>query len=123
MKFLADMGISQSVVRWLNEQGHDTIHARELDPRATDAWLFERAREEGRTIITLDLDFGDILSATGYGRPSVVLFRLRRPRSDAVREHLKHVLDSMAEALIEGAIVIVEESRIRARRLPVESQP
>ena len=29
MKFLADMGISQSTVRWLRQLGYDAVHLRE----------------------------------------------------------------------------------------------
>jgi predicted nuclease of predicted toxin-antitoxin system len=29
MKFLADMGISQSTVKWLREKGYDAVHLRE----------------------------------------------------------------------------------------------
>jgi predicted nuclease of predicted toxin-antitoxin system len=29
MRFLADMGVSQRVVTWLREQGHDAIHLRD----------------------------------------------------------------------------------------------
>jgi predicted nuclease of predicted toxin-antitoxin system len=29
MRFLADMGISQGIVAWLQAQGHDTMHLRD----------------------------------------------------------------------------------------------
>ena len=29
MRFLADMGVSQRVVTWLQEQGHDATHLRD----------------------------------------------------------------------------------------------
>jgi len=31
MKFLADMGISQSTVRWLRQLGYDAVHLREQE--------------------------------------------------------------------------------------------
>jgi predicted nuclease of predicted toxin-antitoxin system len=31
MKFLADMGIAQSTVKWLVEQGHEATHVRDLN--------------------------------------------------------------------------------------------
>jgi len=30
LRFLADMGVSVEVVRWLRNQGHDSVHLREL---------------------------------------------------------------------------------------------
>ena len=29
MRFLADMGVSQRIVAWLNQQGHDAMHLRD----------------------------------------------------------------------------------------------
>ena len=42
-KFLADMGISQATVKWLNEQGRDAIHARDVGMcRSLDAEILSR---------------------------------------------------------------------------------
>ncbi|WP_442891710.1 DUF5615 family PIN-like protein [Dissulfurispira sp.] len=30
MKFIADMGISQTTVQWLKEQGFDAVHVRDM---------------------------------------------------------------------------------------------
>jgi predicted nuclease of predicted toxin-antitoxin system len=44
MKFLADMGISQTTVDWLRRQGFDAIHVRDLNMhRALDAAIVEKA--------------------------------------------------------------------------------
>lgn len=44
MRFLADMGVSQRIVEWLRQNGHDTVHLRELSlQRLADAKVFERA--------------------------------------------------------------------------------
>ena len=51
MKFLADMGISQSTVNWLRDRGFDGIHLREEKlHRISDAAVIEKAKKEGRII-------------------------------------------------------------------------
>lgn len=58
MRFLADMGISQHTVVWLQAQEHDALHVRDLNmQRAADADILATAREDARILLTLDLDF------------------------------------------------------------------
>ena len=77
MKFLADMGISQSSVNWLRQNGNDVIHLREEGlHRATDAEIVEKATRERRAILTCDLDFGDLMATSGELCPSIIILRL-----------------------------------------------
>lgn len=47
MKFIADMGISQTTVKWLREQGFDAIHVRDINlHRAPDTAIVKKAIEE-----------------------------------------------------------------------------
>jgi predicted nuclease of predicted toxin-antitoxin system len=51
MKFLADMGISMTVVRNLRESGYDAIHLREEGlQRLPDLNIVEKARQENRVM-------------------------------------------------------------------------
>jgi predicted nuclease of predicted toxin-antitoxin system len=77
MKFLADMGVSMSTVRSLREQGHEAIHLREEGLRQLpDEKILEKARQEGRIVLTFDLDFGDLMVTGTHMFPSAVIFRL-----------------------------------------------
>jgi len=39
-----------------------------------DAHILDKARSEGRIVLTFDLDFGDLLAASGEKLPSVIVF-------------------------------------------------
>ena len=120
MKFLADMVISQTTVMWLKEKGYDAVHARDLSMhRATDAEIISRANMEGRIVLTCDLDFGDIMSASKEKCPSVVIFRLENEAPSNVIRRLQQVLKESSEALLKGAVISVEETRHRVRLLPI----
>ena len=120
MKFLADMGISVTVVKVLRQQGYDAVHLLEESlERLLDAEILEKAKREERIILTCDLDFGDLLAIGGYKLPSVVLFRLKDYTPASVTPKLLEVLSTDYEALSAGAIVTVEDSRVRLRRLPI----
>jgi predicted nuclease of predicted toxin-antitoxin system len=122
MRFLADMGVSQQVVEWLRTKGHDAIHLRDEGlQRLPNGEIFQKAGREQRIVLTFDLDFGEILAASGGQIVSVILFRLRNTRTGFVIQRLEDVLNHSSADLSRGAIVIVEDGRHRVRSLPIGS--
>lgn len=120
MRFLADMGVSLRVVAWLRAEGHDVVHLRDQGlQRLPNGEIFTKASAEQRIILTFDLDFSELLALSGDKNVSVVLFRLRDATTEFVIRRLQTVLIVSSEALQKGAIVVVEDSRHRVRRLPV----
>ena len=71
-------------------------------------------------LLTHDLDFGELMAASGASLPSVVVFRLRDMRPDRVNAHLREVVTEYHQMLEEGVIVSVSEMQIRLRSLPIE---
>ena len=121
MKFLANMGISPITVAYLRAEGHAATHLHEagLDT-LPDPQILEMARTEGSILLTSDLDFGDLLAASGEVLPTVIVFRLRSMVPDNVNRHLAMLLAQHVAGLEQGAIVSVAEGHIRVRRLPIE---
>jgi len=120
VRFLADMGVSGRTVAWLRQRGQDAVHLRELGrQRATDAEAMTMAADEARIILTMDLDFGYLLSVSQQRLPSVILFRLSDESPRAVNARLSEVLERCSEALERGAIVSVGDNTIRVRPLPL----
>ncbi len=122
MKFLADMGIAGGVVSWLRSRGHDALHLRDEGlQRLPNGKIFVKAAAENRTILTFDLDFGEIVALSGESKVSVILFRLNNTTTPFVIARLETVLTDAIDALNDGAIVVVEDARHRVRRLPLGS--
>ena len=122
MRFLADMGISPRTVAFLESLGHDATHLYEQGlGRLGDPAILQKARDEGRVLLTHDLDFGELMAASGAELPSVVIFRLRDMRPQQVNAYLGKVVTEYQGVLEEGVIVSVSEGQIRVRRLPIES--
>ena len=94
MRFLVDMGVSMQVVSWLRDEGHEVTHLREEGlQRLPNGRIFQKATNEGRVVLTFDLDFGEIAALTDNARTGIVLFRLRNTRAPNVIERLRTVLD------------------------------
>jgi predicted nuclease of predicted toxin-antitoxin system len=120
MRFLADMGIDIRVVQWLRQNGHDAKHLRDEGlHRIPNGEIFVKAISENRVIVTFDLDFGEIVALSLGQKASVILFRLHNTRTSHLIKRLATVLADTAEALEQGAVVVVEESRYRIRYLPL----
>ena len=121
MKFLADVGISMTTVRALRDQGHDIVHLREQGlQRLSDAKIMKKATGEGRVVLTFDLDFADLLALGVLDSPSVIIFRLHNETPASVNPRLEQVLVKRRLELEQGALIIVEDSRYRMRRLLIE---
>ena len=105
----------------LREQHHDATHMREQGlERLPDPDILEKARREGRVVLTFDLDFGDLLATGLETFPSAIIFRLSNETPTVVTARLRDVLAQRTRELEEGAIVIVEDTRHRVRHLPLK---
>ena len=96
------------------------MHLRELGlQELDDEAVLAKAVAENRVVLSFDLDFADIVAAAGEVRVGVILLRLRSAQTARVVDRLQVVLTSAAQALEKGAVVIVEDARLRIRRLPI----
>jgi predicted nuclease of predicted toxin-antitoxin system len=119
MRFLLDMNLPPAMADWLRSEGHDAVHIRELRlANLPDRDVFARAAADRRIVLTFDLDFGEIVGLSGAAASGVVLLRLRLARQQYLRDRLQATIDGAAQALAAGAAVIVEDARIRIRRMP-----
>jgi len=115
------MGISMATVDALRAAGHEVAHLREEALHTLpDSQILDKAVLEQRVVLTCDLDFGDLLAASGGRVPSVILFRTRDQTPGAITPRLFKVLEACSPALDAGAIVIVEDGGFRLRRLPIQ---
>ncbi|HMC31393.1 MAG TPA: DUF5615 family PIN-like protein [Candidatus Angelobacter sp.] len=119
MKFLIDNALSPELAKFLQQANHDAVHVRERNlHRADDEVIFEAAAAENRVIVSADTDFGTILALRKQLLPSVILFRHPTPRRpDQQARLLLANLPSFSEDLVQGAIVVLRQDRIRVRRL------
>jgi len=79
----------------------------------------EYARNNNYIVLTADLDFGAILSATRGLKPSVVQIRIQDSDMEKTAGIIVSALAQNAEELEKGAILTIDIRKIRVRLLPL----
>jgi predicted nuclease of predicted toxin-antitoxin system len=120
LSVLLDQGLPRSTAEHLRQAGIDAVHTGEISmATADDASILQRARQEGRLVVTLDADFHRLMALAGATQPSVIRIRIEGLRGDALARLIEHALQVWKDDLISGALVSVQDRGMRLRRLPL----
>jgi len=117
VKFLANMGISPRTVEFLRSLGHEAVRLNEIGmDRSSDSEAISVAARHKQVVLTFDLDYPTLLALHVENRASAILFRTSIADHKWIDSRLVACLPQVEHALEEGAIVVVEDDRIRIRR-------
>ena len=120
MKFLRDMNLPPRLAMIFRGNGYESVHWTEVGSHtACDKDILRWASENGWIIITNDLDFGAILALERFCLPSVIQLRRLELFSDSVFPILERAIKQCESELEHGAIIVVDEKRMRVRLLPL----
>jgi predicted nuclease of predicted toxin-antitoxin system len=113
MKILLDACVWGKAKERIAQDDHDVIWAGDWDEDPGDLEILERAHREGRLLVTLDKDFGELAIVRRI--PHSGIMRLVNISAKRQAEVCVYVLDRYREALENGAILTVESNRVRIR--------
>ena len=116
MRFKVDENLPAEAVHVLRRAGHDAVMVLDehLDGKP-DAEIACACRREGRALVTLDADFGDIRLYPPKQLPGLVVLRLRRQDRPHVLRTLERLTQMLTTEPLAGHLWIVDEQHVRIR--------
>ena len=93
--------------------GHDVVWAGEWSEDPGDEEILIRAHNEGRILVTLDKDFGEVAIVRGIAHSGII--RLVNLGARQQGKVCGHILAKYGKELLSGAMITAEPGRVRIR--------
>ena len=121
MRFLLDECVPAAMAAMLGAAGHDCVHVYDLGLGGhPDEEVMALADREKRILVSADTDFGELLATAPVLAPSVILMRRTDKKPEALASVLLANLGQVSHDLAAGALIVISDTRVRARRLPIK---
>jgi len=115
-KFKLDENMPTEATNVLRDAGHDAVSVvdQQLGGQPDDS-LAAVCQQEGRVVVTLDLDFGDIRAYPPADYPGIIVLRLARLDRQRVLSVMRRLVTLVDQESLVGKLWIVDESSVRMR--------
>jgi predicted nuclease of predicted toxin-antitoxin system len=115
VKFKLDENIGRRGLDLIRASGHDVMTVRDQGLRGVaDEQLFEVCIAEGRALITLDRDFGQVLRFPPERSAGIIVLEIGpRATLQGILGRLRDLLEVVETRAVAGALWIVEPGRVR----------
>jgi predicted nuclease of predicted toxin-antitoxin system len=115
VRFKLDENIGRRGLEFLRASGHDVMTVWDQNLQGvTDQRLFDVCAAEGRALITLDRDFGEVLRFPPERGSGIIILDVGpRTTVQAIVDRLRDFLAVMETTPVAGALWIVEPGRVR----------
>jgi predicted nuclease of predicted toxin-antitoxin system len=119
MKFKLDENFGTRTQQIFRAHGHDVLTVRDQHLQGcADARLYEVCRVEQRCMVTLDLDFSDVLRFPPQQAHGIIVIRVpHNPTLPLLEQLVRQFLQTLETMPIENKLWIVESGRIRVHQM------
>lgn len=118
MKFKLDENFGTRTLQLFKTREHDVLTVRDQNLQGcADQRLSEVCRDEQRCLVTLDLDFSDVLRFPPQLSHGIVVIRVpHNPTLELLEQLVRQFLNALAIMPIDRKLWIVETGRIRVHQ-------
>ena len=100
----------------LRSAGHDAVSVLDQQLRGwVDPGIAAICQSEGRTLVTLDVDFADVRTYPPPLFPGILVLRLKRQDKPTILKALERAMRLFPFEALNRRLWIVEEERVRIR--------
>jgi predicted nuclease of predicted toxin-antitoxin system len=114
LKFLIDVGVGRAVEDLLRYHGYDMKAVRDINPSAKDCDILDIAVSEGRMVITMDKDFGELVHKLLKQHSGVLILRMEDAKGSEKADVVSKVLATFANEIV-GKFCVYQDGRLRIR--------
>lgn len=116
MKFKIDENLPVEIAELLQLAHHDAVTVTNQGLNGEDNLdIIEVCIQEGRVLVTSDLDFADIRAYPPHQFPGIMVFRVRRQDKRVFIATFQQVIPMIEREPVEHHLWIIEETRVRIR--------
>lgn len=117
MRVKVDESLSRHIASLCQSLGHDadTVYDEGLNG-LPDARVLDRAKSEGRMLLTADRGFGDTRHYPLGTHCGVVVFNVASADAPAILAFVRRFMEGRDLAALQDCLVIVSEDKVRVRR-------
>jgi predicted nuclease of predicted toxin-antitoxin system len=120
MKLVVDMNLSPEWLPFLRRTGWEVRHWQDIGAAtAEDDEILSWAKSYQAVVFTQDLDFVQLLHASGAGGPSVILLRIPDEHDVRFRRSVASIIHQADNELERGVLLTIKEKGARVRDLPL----
>jgi predicted nuclease of predicted toxin-antitoxin system len=118
MHFKLDENMPPAAADLLRDLGHDVMNVYGQGLQScTDPEVLAACQGEGKVLLSLDLDFSNILVYPPARYAGLIVLRLHKPGPRAVLSLLRRVVPHLGTVPVAGRLWIADEHRIRVRQV------
>ena len=111
MRLLLDENLSPQQAATLREQGHDAVAVLDVGLSGQpDENIRAYAIQENRVLLTLDVDFANMLRFPPAGTPGVIPLKIHPPTEETVREQIQKALALLKATPFVGCLAVSLET-------------
>ncbi len=101
----------------LRNLGNDVKDIKEMHLYGeSDQTIISLAQRENRILVTLDQNFGNIITYPTEKYPGIIILKVHPPSISQTNYLLKKVITRVTEKEIQQALVVIDKSKFRIRR-------
>jgi predicted nuclease of predicted toxin-antitoxin system len=116
MQFKIDENLHADAAELLRQHGYDTTTVLEQGLQGgADADIANVCQQEGRTMITLDLDFSDVRHYPPEDYQGLIVLRLNDQSRTSVLNIIDRIIPLLGTEPLVGNLWIVQETSVRIR--------
>ena len=114
MKLKLDENLDERLMIVIAAAGHDVSSVRAQNLRGeADERLFDICKKELRAMVTLDLDFSNVLRFPPKGGPGIIVLRGKNHLLTTMRVLVDSLIIALESHSPEGRLWIIEPGRLR----------